>query len=34
MAAQYARHWQVHRQHSEPYTGLPNTEQAHKRKRQ
>ncbi len=29
MAARYAQNWQAHRQHSEPYTGLPSrTEQA------
>ncbi len=36
MAAKYAQNWDVHRQHSEPYTGLPdhNESQPRKTKRQ
>ena len=34
MAARYAQNWQVHRQHSEPYTGLPSaSEKPNSRKR-
>jgi len=34
MAAKYAQNWEVHRQHSEPYTGLPAYDQPRKRNRQ
>ena len=36
MAARYAQNWEIHRQHSEPYTGLPGHDelQPPKRKRQ
>jgi phosphatidylserine/phosphatidylglycerophosphate/cardiolipin synthase-like enzyme len=33
MAARYAQNWQVHRQHSEPYAGLPGHDQSEPRKR-
>jgi AMMECR1 domain-containing protein len=34
MAADYAQNWNVHRQHSEPSTGLPGHSQSEQRKRQ
>ena len=34
MAVKYAKNWEVHWQHSEPYTGLPGHDQPRKRNRQ
>jgi phosphatidylserine/phosphatidylglycerophosphate/cardiolipin synthase-like enzyme len=36
MASRYAQNWEVHQQHSEPYTGLPGEDQSQpcERKRQ
>ncbi len=33
MASKYAQNWQVHRQHSDPYTGLPGSGPPHQRRR-
>jgi hypothetical protein len=33
MAAKYAQNWQVHRQHSEPHSGLPDQDESQPRKR-
>jgi phosphatidylserine/phosphatidylglycerophosphate/cardiolipin synthase-like enzyme len=33
MAAKYAQNWTAHRQHSDPYTGLPGGGEAHLRNR-
>ena len=33
MAARYAQNWEIHRQHSEPYTGLPGNDQSESRSR-
>ncbi len=33
MAAKYAQNWSVHRQHSEPYTGLAGHEDSQTRRR-
>ena len=33
IAAKYAQNWQVHRQHSDPYTGLPGHDESQTRRR-
>jgi phosphatidylserine/phosphatidylglycerophosphate/cardiolipin synthase-like enzyme len=33
MASRYAQNWEIHRQHSEPYTGLPGHDQSESRGR-